>query len=56
MFFMTIFLMDGPKKPVEPKDVGHENGICTTADEMSLPTITNGKLNGNRLNTEISRL
>lgn len=55
MFFMTMFLMQGPTKAVEPRDMGHENGICTTADENHLPTITNGKL---RMpdRVEISRL
>lgn len=49
--------MQGPPKKVEPRDLGHENGICTTADEHGLPTITNGKypsLSDARL--EISRL
>ena len=34
--------MDGPvKKTVD--DFGHANEICTTADEMHLPTIPNGR-------------
>lgn len=56
MFFLTIFLMDGPVIPAAPKDSGHENGICTTADEIPMPAITNGKTTGGRLPSEMSKL
>lgn len=33
--------MEGPKPEQKPKDFGHDNNICTTADEMTtVSTIT----------------
>lgn len=45
MFLFTLFLMEGPKEVTDRVDYGHDNNICTTADERNLPTltITNGR-------------
>lgn len=34
-----MFFMDGPRTATKTNDVGHENAICTTADETGLPTL-----------------
>ncbi|KAK5638981.1 hypothetical protein RI129_013276 [Pyrocoelia pectoralis] len=43
LFFLTMFLMDGPQKqPSLDKELGHDNKIFTTADESSLATLPKG--------------
>ncbi|KAF5284137.1 hypothetical protein FQR65_LT00137 [Abscondita terminalis] len=45
MFFLTMFLMEGPQKQQQPKldkELGHDNRIFTTADETSLSTLPKG--------------
>ncbi|GAB0099276.1 uncharacterized protein DMENIID0001_151270 [Sergentomyia squamirostris] len=65
LFFITIFWMEGPKKPQSPvaprrdsapHDYGHDNNTFSTADETNLATLrANGHTNyGNR--NENSRL
>ncbi|KAB0790978.1 hypothetical protein PPYR_02778 [Photinus pyralis] len=42
MFFLTMFLMEGPQKEAPTplaKELGHDNKIFTTADESSLATL-----------------
>lgn len=39
LFLITMFFMEGPKPATKSNDVGHENAICTTADETGLPTL-----------------
>lgn len=59
MFLLTIFIMDGPKpqpETTDPKDVGHDNNIFTTADETNLPTITSMVANTKNNTHETSRL
>lgn len=56
MFLATLFLMEGPPKPAEQKDIGHDNTVFT--DETGLPSFVeaiNGK-NAPKLTAEISRL
>ncbi|XP_018323579.1 uncharacterized protein LOC108735868 [Agrilus planipennis] len=43
MFLGTMFLMEGPKKVPEVKDLGHDNRIFTTMDENQIPTFPLGE-------------
>ncbi|KRT85381.1 membrane transporter [Oryctes borbonicus] len=55
LFFFTLFFMEGPKTDAPQKDFGHDNNICTTADEMvTVSTISNGVYP--RLSVENSKL
>ncbi|KAI4454985.1 spinster [Holotrichia oblita] len=43
LFFFTLFFMEGPKTDAAKKDFGHDNNVCTTADELTtVSTISNG--------------